>query len=112
MRALRRHPVLAVLFVVLVLAALGLGGRAAVMAVTWAVTAPDPAAPLQGWMTPRYVVRLRDVPPEVMQRLLDLPEGMGGRVTLERLAADRGVALDRFLSDLDAALAAEGRAPR
>jgi hypothetical protein len=111
LRALRRRPVLAALFAVLVLAALGFGLRAAVIATHWAASAPDQTAPLAGWMTPRYVARLRGVPPEVMQRILALTTGAGTRVTLDRLAADRGVALDRFLADLDAALAAEGQPP-
>jgi hypothetical protein len=85
--------------------------RALVMALVWATTVPDPHAPLQGWMTPRYVVRLRDLPPEDMRRILDLPEGAGSRVTLQELADGRGVPLDQFLADLEAGIAVARPAP-
>jgi hypothetical protein len=89
--------------------------RTVVLALVWAMASPDPEAALQGWMTPRYVVRLRDVSPDTMRRALDLPEGardgLGARTTLAQLAAARGVPLDRFLADLEAALAAARTVP-
>jgi hypothetical protein len=85
--------------------------RALVMVVVWATHPPDPDAPLAGWMTPRYVMRLRDVPPDALRQVLDLPEGSGRRETLADLAAARGVPLDRFLADLDAALDPDPPAP-
>jgi hypothetical protein len=110
-RAVRRHPVAGVLFLALAGAFLVLTLRALVMALVWAASSPDPDAPIAGWMTPRYVVRLRDVPPDAMRRILDLPAGEGTRVTLEQLAAARGVPLDQFLAELEAAIVAARPAP-
>jgi hypothetical protein len=60
-------------------------------------------------------VRLRDVSPDTMRRALDWPagarDGLGARTTLAQLAAARGVPLDRFLADLEAALAAVRTVP-
>lgn len=114
-RTLRRHPLAGTLLLVLagVFAVLSL--RALAMVVVWTTTAPDHAAPIEGWMTPRYVVRLRDVPPDTVHQILDLRDGSekgtGARATLAQLAAERGVPLDRFLVDLEDGIAAARRAP-
>jgi hypothetical protein len=62
-------------------------------------------AALEGWMTPRYVARVHGLPPEVMQRMFDLPEGDGRRTTLAELAAQRGEPLGAFLARVEVALA-------
>ena len=110
-RVVRRHPVAGFVFLGLAGAFAVLSLRALVLALVWATSAPDPAAPLEGWMTPRYVVRLRDVPPDTLREILTLAGDEGRRVTLEQLARARGVPLDRFLADLEAEIAAARSRP-
>jgi len=110
-RVLQRHPVAGVLFLGLAGTFAVLSLRALVMALVWSTSAPDPTAPLEGWMTPRYVVRLRDVPPDTMRQILGLTDDAGRRVTLEQLARARGQPLDRFLADLEAEIAAARLTP-
>ena len=69
---------------------------------------PPPEQPVAGWMTPRYVTRSHDVPPEVLGAALGLERGgMGRRVTLAEIAEDRGVALSDLIADVEAAIAAD-----
>lgn len=62
---------------------------------------------LAGWMTPRYVARSYDVPPEVVIAAFDLAtDAPPRRVSLETLAAQEGVTLDVLQARLDTAIAA------
>lgn len=63
--------------------------------------------PLAGWMTPRYIVRSWDIPPEILAHALGLdPDGSGRRVTLSELAIEQGTDLDRLIADIDTTIAA------
>ena len=73
--------------------------RLAVLILGWG---PDPARPIEGWMTPRYVVRVYDLPPEDVSRVLGLSPGTAPRLTLERIAETQGRPLAQVLADLDA----------
>lgn len=75
-------------------------------AADWTESVPkDP--PIAGWMTPRYVVRAWDVPPEVVATALGLEgSGIGRRITLSELAADRGETPEALAARLEAAIAA------
>lgn len=62
---------------------------------------------LAGWMTPRYVARSYDVPPEVVQGAFALDAGAPPRrISLETLAAERGVTTQALQLRLDRAVAA------
>lgn len=62
--------------------------------------------PLQGWMTPRYVGRSYDVPPEVVQQAFDLERpAVPRRMSLDAIAAEKGMSMTEMQSSLDAAVA-------
>ncbi|MBE0412655.1 hypothetical protein [Yoonia sp.] len=89
----------------LVLALIGMvffGVRLGMMAGIWhrPATRQDPIA---GWMTPRYVSRTWQVPPEIVAAALDI-DGSGRRVTLAELAAEQGTDLDTLIQNLTAAV--------
>ncbi len=75
-------------------------------AALWSEATPqDP--PIASWMTPRYVMRAWDVPPEVIAEALNLDQdGIGRRVTLAELAADRGDTPEALAVRLEDAIAA------
>ena len=92
-----------VTFLVVVLLAGFFGGRAVNQFIYWS----DPAKlnqPLAGWMTPRYVSRSYQVPPEVVQSAFEL-DTPPRRMSLERLAAETGMSIDEMQSALDTAVA-------
>lgn len=95
-------------FVLALALTLFFGGRAAWHAVYWS----DPARidqPLAGWMTPGYVARSWDVPPEVIAPALDLPppSARGDRPPpLAELARQRGVPVEDLIARLQSAIAA------
>lgn len=102
-RGARRAPGLAIALVAALLIAAVFATRLTHAALTWDV-APDDGA-IAGWMTPRYVVRSWDVPPELVADALDLDrDGIGRRVTLKALAEDRGVPPDTLIDALRAAI--------
>lgn len=62
---------------------------------------------LAGWMTPRYIARSYDVPLEVVQEAFALAADVPPRrISLETLAAERGVTALALQSRLDRAVAA------
>ena len=62
---------------------------------------------LAGWMTPRYVARSYNVPPEVVQAAFALDQDAPPRrISLDTLAAENNVTIDALQSDLDTAVAA------
>ncbi|EPX81340.1 hypothetical protein [Litoreibacter arenae] len=63
--------------------------------------------PIDGWMTPRYVVRSWQVPPKVVSDALgDRIEGGTPRTSLEEIAEARGVEVEEIIAILEAAIAA------
>lgn len=107
----RQRPLGLAAVAALSIGAVLLAARTATLLVHLAFAPSSGTALLEGWMTPRYIAHLRDVSPEILQRVLDLPAGAGRRVTLADLAAERGEPLDRFLERLDVALATARSAP-
>lgn len=68
---------------------------------------PHPQDPIAGWMTPRYISRSWQVPPEIVAQALALEtDGSGRKITLAELAAERGTDLDTLTAALTAAIAA------
>jgi hypothetical protein len=63
--------------------------------------------PLQGWMTPRYVGRSYDVPPDVVQRAFDLETpSVPRRMSLDAIMEEHDVTLEELQARLDTAVAA------
>jgi hypothetical protein len=63
--------------------------------------------PIAGWMTPRYVAKSWQVPPEVVSGALGLEmSGGAGRASLEQVAEARGEDVAAVIESLDAAIAA------
>lgn len=61
--------------------------------------------PFAGWMTPLYVSKSWNVPPEVVANGLSLERGFGvGRTTLDRIAAEQERDLDALVRDLEIAI--------
>ncbi|MDP2086993.1 MAG: hypothetical protein Q8K20_17505 [Gemmobacter sp.] len=97
--AARRHPWLAAgMMVALLLATLFLA-RTVVLVAGWG---PDPARPVEGWMTPRYLVRVYDLPPDQVSDLLGIAPGSAPRVPLEDIARQRGVPLADLIAAIEA----------
>lgn len=84
--------------------------RLTIFTIYWA----DPAhrnQQIEGWMTPGYVARSWDVPPEVLRAALPpLPDARpGSHPTLARIAAAEGIALPELIARLQATINAAGR---
>lgn len=81
-------------------AVLGLTGFFGARAVTQYVYWSDPARQnqtLAEWMTPRYVARSYNIPPEVVKAAWGLdPDGPMRRASLETIAAEIGLTLDEM----------------
>lgn len=102
-----QHHRIGLLVFVVVIALTGVFGvRTVSQVIYWA----DPAKqdqPLAGWMTPRYVARSYDVPPEVLiEALLGDRRPPNERMSIDGIAADQGVDIDELQSRVDEAVAA------
>ena len=73
--------------------------RAALVLSGWG---PDPARPVEGWMTPRYLVRVYEIPPETLAPALGLASGEAPRDSLQTLAARQGIPLPDLISRVEA----------
>ncbi len=111
----RRTALIALLVLSLALAGL-FTARAVMIATMLRNEGPASTLPIAPWMTPRYIVRAYHVPPSEMRALLDLSPGEGGRLTLEEIAARRGVPVETLIARIEQALPAdapsEGKAPQ
>jgi hypothetical protein len=94
----RRHPWLTAVFVLAVVLAFGFAARTVRLALDWDEAPP----PVEGWMTPRYIVHSYDIDPEVLARVLDKQPGESPHDTLAEIAKARGMAV----ADLAAAVQA------
>ena len=82
------------------------GFRAVASFVYWSDEAHQ-FQPIAGWMTPRYVGKSWQVPPEVVSDALDLElSGGAGRTSLEQLAETRGEDVSAVIETLNEAIAA------
>lgn len=77
------------------------GGKLVLSTIYWA----DPAhrnQPIEGWMTLRYVAHSWNLRPNAIDSALDLPlDQRWGRISLERLADDRGVPVESLIARLE-----------
>lgn len=101
--AMRRRPGLALgLLVALMLAGFFLVRSVAVLS-GWG---PDPERPVEGWMTPRYLVRIYDLPPDLVAETLGIAAGSAPREPLEAIARRRGIPLADLLAAVEGLRAA------
>ncbi len=101
----KRHPVLSLAFVAALATAVMFLVRLAVSLWVWS-DAGHVNQPIEAWMTPRYVARSWDVPPEAIADALGLAaDGTGRRVTLADLADSQNRDLQALIRDLEASIA-------
>jgi hypothetical protein len=62
---------------------------------------PDPARPVEGWMTPRYLARVYAIPPEMLAPVLGLAPGEAPRESLETLAVRQGIPLPDLIARIE-----------
>lgn len=107
----REQRVLCVAFALALGLTLFFAVRMAVFALYWA----DPAhrnQPIEGWMTPRYLVHSYDLPPELVREVLDLEGEPRKRRTLAGIARESGLTLEEIERRIRRAAAAHyGGAP-
>lgn len=105
-RAAHAAPIASTIFVLALLASLFFGVRAAMF--HWdRPGAGDPAQPIAAWMTPRYIARTWDVPPDILLETLNIERTGDGRPpTLEKIARDRGIPVETLIAEIETALRA------
>ena len=103
---LKQHALLSLAFAAALLFTLMFLVRFTVSTLAW--SDPDQLEqPIAGWMTPRYVSRSWQVPPEVVSSALGLEmDGTGRRLTLEEISIAQGRDLDALVVELEAAILA------
>ena len=84
-----RHPVLTGTFLVLLAIALGFGTHAVWMFSTRVLRSEAPR--VEGWMTPRHVIAVFNLPRDDLAPILGLTEDDTPFSTLNHLAAERGL---------------------
>lgn len=104
MTLLRRHPLLALCFVLALALTLFFAGRFVVQVVYW--SNPDhQQQKVQGWMTVGYIGKSWGLPPREIDALAGLPPPEQGKpFTLEQIARDRGVPVADVIAQVEAAL--------
>ncbi len=100
-RAARLHPVLATLsglaLVVCLMFVLRLGG------LIWTGGLGDAATrPIEGWMTPGYLVRVYDLDQAALADLFGVEPGRLHRHPLSQIATELGIPLAELIAALDA----------
>ncbi|MFC2969058.1 hypothetical protein [Acidimangrovimonas pyrenivorans] len=105
-RLWRHHRLSLVAFVLAAGLTLFFAIRMAVFSVYWSDPAHHNQVP-QGWMTPRYVARSWQVPPETVTAVTGPLQAKGHPMTLEQIADAQGVPLTDLIARIEAALAAE-----
>lgn len=106
-----RHPLLSSGFIL----ALGLVAFFTVRSVIALIYWSDPAhrdQPIEGWMTPRYVVQSWQLPPELMIEVLDTGPMPGRRLTLREIAERQGTTVKDLAARITAAIDAHRAASR
>lgn len=63
---------------------------------------PVQQRPVEGWMTPRFLVRAYDLPPDALAAALGLEPGSAPRLPLDQIARQTGVPLPVLLSRVEA----------
>jgi len=106
---IRRHPLLALGFVLALGAALFFLARTVILAAYWMDPAHH-AQPVEPWMTPGYIAHSWHVPPEIVARAM-APDGKLPRhMTVEEVARSRGEDPAAVIARIEAAIAQSGKA--
>lgn len=100
-RLWRDHRALTLAFALATVLAAAFILRAAIGWERWSGLGDGPPV-IEAWMTPGYIARTWDVPPEDLSEVLGIVAGEGRGRTLAAIAADRGIPFE----DLRAALLA------
>ena len=103
----RRHPWLTLTFVLAVVLALGFAGRATRLALDW----NRGPAPVEDWMTPRYLVHSYDIDPDVLAQVLGKQPGESPLDTLAEIARARGVQAAEVTAAVQALVDTPGSSP-
>lgn len=100
--AFRRHPLLASAFVLTAAVALFFLLRLIVGTIVWHSRADEPIRP---WMTVGYIGHARGLSPRDIDEVAGLPVPERGKpLTLEEIAADRGVPVAVIIAAVEAAI--------
>ncbi|WP_157966215.1 hypothetical protein [Oceanibium sediminis] len=100
----RRHRLLVLAFLLAAAVTVFFGVRMTVRALYWSDPAHSDQA-VAGWMTPRYVARSWDVPPEVIAEALGVPLERPRRpLTLEDIASAQGESVEAVAARVEAAI--------
>ena len=98
-RAARRHPWLTLGLALAITLALVFAVRTVLLLAGWG---PDPARPVEGWMTPRYLVRVYGIEPDRLAPVLGIEPGSAPRDPLTVLATRQGIPLPDLLARVEA----------
>jgi hypothetical protein len=101
--AARRRPGLALGLIAAVLLTAFFGLRTLAALSDWHAQS---ARPVEGWMTPRYLVRVYDLPPDRLAEVLGLSPGAAPRDPLETIAKRRQMPLPDLIAAVEALMAA------
>jgi len=101
-----RHPVLTVTFLVLLAIALGFGTHAVWVLSTRVLGSQAPQ--VEGWMTPRHVIAVFNLPGDALAPVLGLTDGDTPFSSLNDLAAQRGLAPEVLLEQVRQAIGKAG----
>lgn len=99
----QKNKLLVSAFVLVLVAAIAFGIVAIRKARDFDVAKEQPVA---SWMTPRFVAHSWDIPRETMMTILGLEPPGPGRQTLEDIAAQKGVAVEAYIAEIEAGIAA------
>jgi hypothetical protein len=97
-----RHPVLTGAVIVLFAIALGFGTHAVWLFSTRVLSSGKPQ--VEGWMTPRHVIAVFNLPRDDLAPILGLTADDTPFATLNDLAAERGLAPDVLLRQVQEAI--------
>ncbi|MGR3660684.1 MAG: hypothetical protein ACU0CA_05770 [Paracoccaceae bacterium] len=98
-----RHPVMTAGFLAAVALTILFAIRSTVFLIYW--SAPEHFnQPVEGWMTPRYIMHSWQLSPEDVMRVIGDGPMPPRRHTLEEIAADSGIPLSQIIDNLTKAL--------
>lgn len=99
-----RHRLLLIAFMMASLVAAVMGGRAVVSALRWSeVERRD--HPIADWMSPRYVARSWDVPPDVVAEALGVEPGSAKGKNIKELADESEIPVEVMIQAVIDAIA-------
>ncbi|MFZ2099517.1 MAG: hypothetical protein WAU86_03030 [Oricola sp.] len=98
----RTNRILVIAFAIALSLTVLFGARTTARLIYWSNHRDVPVA---AWMPPGYVARSYSVDVEIVREALGLDPATRDHRTIARIAADRGVPVDRLIGDVNAAVA-------